>query len=64
MFFYGILILFVIEGPLISWLFRQATGGPARELIQQCADRLMPQKGLGWLCFWAGGLWSLQNLLF
>ena len=55
-FFYGFLILFVIETP---WFQKnlESVGG---ELWRRITQR----RELAWVSFFAGGLWSLQNLFF
>ena len=55
-FSYGILIVFVLESGALKRL--------AGERKWVHFEGLMAHKGLAWICFWVGGLWSLQNLLF
>jgi hypothetical protein len=53
-FFYGFLILVVLEG--LPAVVRQELRSHAWfELIQK-------RKNLAWACFFVGGLWSLQNI--
>ena len=54
-FFYGLLVLIVLEVPL----FVEAQKGLSNFFV----DRLKAHKPLAWICFFVGGLWSLQNLL-
>lgn len=54
-FFYGLLVLIVLETPL----FIEAQRGVSNYFVNQ----LRAHKPLAWLCFFVGGLWSLQNLL-
>jgi len=55
-FFYGILILFVVENKALTRI------GRAR--LSEQFSQLTAHKPLAWLCFWVGGIWSLQNILF
>lgn len=55
-FFYGFLVVAVIETPALARLGRERMGG----VWQGMYDR----RGLAWTCFFLGGLWSLQNLWF
>ena len=55
-FFYGILIVFVLESGALQKLARQ------QKLINY--EGLLAHRGLAWMCFWVGGVWSLQNILF
>jgi len=55
-FFYGILVVFVLEAGVLKKL------GLAQMPFQYA--QLGAHKSLAWLCFWVGGLWSLQNLIF
>ena len=55
-FSYGILVVFVTE---LTPLVRQAeTKGWV------WTQSLRQHTALAWMCFWVGGLWTLQNLLF
>ena len=54
-FFYGLLVLIVLEAPI----FVQAQKNMSNYFVEQ----LKSHKPLAWLCFFVGGLWSLQNLL-
>jgi hypothetical protein len=55
-FFYGSLIVFVVETPLFQKLGIQK--------MQAEFQKLGAHKTLAWVCFWVGGIWSLQNLIF
>lgn len=53
-FFYGVFMVFSMEfldahASSVSW---------ARNLLHQ----LQMRRGFAWLCFFIGGLWSLQNI--
>jgi hypothetical protein len=53
-FFYGFLILLVLEG-LPAVVRPEYRTHPLFEMIQK-------RKNLAWICFFVGGLWSLQNI--
>lgn len=53
-FFYGFLILLVLEG-LPAVVRNEIRAHPWFEMIQK-------RKSLAWICFFIGGLWSLQNI--
>jgi hypothetical protein len=55
-FFYGSLVVFVLENPALQKL------GIAK--MQAQFEQLYVHKSLAWVCFWVGGIWSLQNLIF
>ncbi|MEN0058226.1 MAG: hypothetical protein AAGB31_05280 [Bdellovibrio sp.] len=55
-FFYGLLMVLVLENPVLVRLGQEKLGG----LFQQ----VMRHKALGWLCFFVGGLWSAQNVWY
>lgn len=55
-FCYGILVIFVIENKRLDKL--------ARESFPEIGATLRGHRNLAWTCFFVGGLWSLQNLLF
>jgi hypothetical protein len=55
-FCYGVLVVFVTE---ITPLVRQAESKG-----HLWTHTLRQHTALAWMCFWVGGLWSLQNLLF
>lgn len=49
-FFYGLLVLIVLEIPV-------------QKIMKPSFHRLNAHKPLAWICFFVGGLWSLQNVL-
>jgi len=55
-FFYGILMVFMLENSY----FRRVGLTRMRALY----DQLSAHKPIAWICFWVGGFWSLQNLIF
>jgi len=55
-FFYGILMVFVLENKALDRL--------ARERMPAMGATLRSHRGLAWVCLFVGGLWSLQNLAF
>lgn len=55
-FFYGFLTTLVVETPALARL--------GQERIPDAWDGLMKRRGLAWISFFVGGLWSLQNLWF
>jgi len=55
-FFYGILMTLVIENKNLAFL--------GKTKMPHLYAQLSAHKGLAWLSFWVGGLWSLQNLIF
>lgn len=55
-FFYGFLVVFVVENPALARLGRERLGSAWGDLTRH--------RGLAWTCFFMGGLWSLQNLWF
>jgi hypothetical protein len=59
-FFYGILVVFVGES---RWLKKLTFVNP-NVTQNSYFQGFMAHQGLAWICFWVGGLWSLQNLLF
>lgn len=54
MFFYGLMVVLVLENPALVRLGEEKLG----TLYQNLAKH----KTLGWLCFFLGGLWSAQNV--
>ena len=54
-FFYGFMVLLAVEGPFL----RRLALGESNLFILQ----LKAHTPLAWICFFGGGLWSLQNLL-
>lgn len=55
-FFYGVLLVFVLESQFFTRL--------ANERMPQLFDTMKGHRALAWVCFWVGGFWSLQNLVF
>ncbi|MBL7555528.1 MAG: hypothetical protein JNM24_06870 [Bdellovibrionaceae bacterium] len=55
-FFYGFIVLLALEGPFLG---RLAQEHQSNLFILQ----LKAHAPLAWICFFAGGLWSVQNLL-
>lgn len=55
-FFYGFLLLSVLEIPTFS-VRRTA-------LTERLMQHLEPKRKFAWLCLGVGAFWSLQNLLF
>lgn len=55
-FFYGSLVVFVLETPLLQKIGIQK--------MQAQFQQLSAHKSIAWVCFWLGGVWSLQNLIF
>lgn len=55
-FFYGLVVLFVLENPYLRRIGSQAIGS--------YYEQLSSHRILAWVSFFVGGLWSVQNLLF
>ena len=53
-FFYGLLIVLVVETPALSRL--------GEERMRHFFHNIERHKSLGWFCFFIGGLWSAQNV--
>ncbi len=53
-FFYGLILLVMLEVPFFQQL------GHSR--LNQAYQQLIAHRPLAWICFFIGGLWSLQNL--
>ena len=53
-FFYGVLVVFVLENKTLDSL------GKAR--ISTLYEGLQRHRALAWICLFVGGIWSLQNL--
>lgn len=53
-FFYGLLLLLVLENPVLVRLGEQRLGA--------AFEQIRRHKGLAWICFFVGGLWSIQNV--
>ncbi len=56
LFFYGFIVVLAVELPTLKKL--------QTAQAQLFRTRLEPKLGLAWICFWVGGLWSVQNLAF
>ena len=54
-FIYGIILIFVIENPILKKI--------GLEKMPDAYQRLLAHRSLGWISFYVGGIWSLQNLL-
>jgi hypothetical protein len=67
-FFYGIFWIFVTESGLLTRGLKKASGdaksNAASTVLVHLHSQLMAHEALAWICFWGGGLWSLQNLVF
>ena len=55
-FFYGIVMVFVLENQSLQKL--------ANERMPAMGATLRSHKNLAWVCLFVGGLWSLQNVAF
>lgn len=55
-FFYGVVMVVVLENPYLSRIGIERLKGQYTILTQH--------KGIAWFSFFVGGLWSLQNLFF
>lgn len=55
-FFYGFLAVLVLETPALARL--------GRERMSDAWQGIESRKNIAWICFFLGGLWSLQNLWF
>ena len=56
-FFYGFLAVLVAETPYFEKV-------AARAQMSSAWAGLTQRRGLAWVSFFVGGLWSIQNLLF
>jgi len=54
-FFYGILMVFVLENQTLQKL--------AEQRMPELGATLRSHKNLAWVCLFVGGLWSLQNVI-
>jgi hypothetical protein len=59
-FLYGMLIVFVLESGILKRLSTHRN----IQIFEAFSQQLLTHKSLAWICFWVGGLWSLQNILF
>lgn len=55
-FFYGILMVFVLENQFLQKI--------AEQRMPAMRATLRSHKNLAWVCLFVGGLWSLQNITF
>jgi hypothetical protein len=55
-FIYGAFLTLVLESKYLDKL--------GREYFSQLHLYIKSHKALAWICFYVGGFWSLQNLLF
>lgn len=55
-FFYGIIMVFVLENQALQKL--------ANQRMPQMGATLRSHKNLAWVCLFIGGFWCLQNLMF
>lgn len=55
-FFYGLVVIFILEIPALVAIAR-------KEMPSQYATLISHQK-IAWISFYLGGIWSLQNLWF
>nr|WP_295902093.1 hypothetical protein [uncultured Bdellovibrio sp.] len=55
-FFYGLLMVLVLENPVLVRIGQERMG--------EAFHNLSRHKTLGWVCFFVGGLWSAQNVWY
>lgn len=55
-FFYGLLMLLVLENPYFVKIGQERLGSQFQQLTRH--------KGLAWVCFFVGGLWAMQNVWY
>jgi hypothetical protein len=53
-FCYGLLVVLVLENPVLVKIGEERLGSAFQQLSRH--------KGLAWVCFFVGGLWSVQNI--
>jgi hypothetical protein len=53
-FFYGLVLLLVLENPILVKIGEQRLGAAFQAMTRH--------KSLAWICFFVGGLWSIQNV--
>jgi hypothetical protein len=63
-FFYGVLIVFVTEGVRLRGLLSQSMTAEKKAFLESLTTTVGAHRSLAWICFWVGGFWSLQNLIF
>ena len=55
-FFYGLMVVLVLENPTLVRL--------GEERLGQAFANLAKHKSLAWVCFFVGGIWSAQNIWY
>jgi hypothetical protein len=55
-FSYGLLMVFVLENRYLVKIGQERMG--------EAFHNLAKHKNLGWVCFFVGGLWSMQNIWY
>jgi len=60
-FFYGLLLVFVLETPALQKIATQRRNS---QVLSDIYAQMQSHKWLAWTSFYVGGLWSLQNLWF
>ena len=55
-FSYGLLLVLVLENPVLVRIGQERMGTAFQQLSRH--------KGLAWVCFFVGGLWSMQNVWY
>lgn len=55
-FFYGAMMVFVLENK-----FMQEIG---QQKLSHLYAQMNQHRGLAWICFFVGGLWSVQNIWY
>lgn len=53
-FFYGLILLVVLETPALVKIGEERLGAVFQQMSRH--------RGLAWACFFIGGLWSFQNV--
>jgi hypothetical protein len=53
-FFYGLVLLLVLENPRLVRLGEERMGTAFQAMLKH--------KSFAWICFFVGGLWSIQNV--
>lgn len=55
-FFYGLLVLLVLENPVLVRIGEERMGAAFQNMLRH--------RSLAWVCFFVGGLWAAQNVWF
>jgi len=63
-FFYGLLMVFVGELAWTQRLKKMQLTATQRAFFETLLQTVGAHRPLALICFWGGGLWSLQNLIF